>query len=61
MRFSEVANDAVQLLGGNGLSKDYPVEKLLRDARASLIEDGTNEVLSLAGAHHILAHCGNSA
>jgi acyl-CoA dehydrogenase len=43
----EVASEAVQILGGNGLSYEYPVEKLLRDARASLIEDGTNEVLAL--------------
>jgi alkylation response protein AidB-like acyl-CoA dehydrogenase len=46
----EVASEAVQILGGNGLSYEYPVEKLLRDARASLIEDGTNEVLSLHAA-----------
>jgi alkylation response protein AidB-like acyl-CoA dehydrogenase len=46
----EVANDAVQIFGGNGLSREYPVEKLLRDARASLIEDGCNEVLSIVGA-----------
>ena len=51
----EVASDALQIFGGNGLSKEYPIEKLFRDARASLIEDGTNEVLSLAGARHILA------
>jgi len=46
----EVANAAVQVFGGNGLSREYPVEKLLRDARASLVEDGCNEVLSLLGA-----------
>jgi alkylation response protein AidB-like acyl-CoA dehydrogenase len=46
----EVASDAVQIFGGNGLSREYPVEKLLRDARASLIEDGCNDVLSLIGA-----------
>ncbi|MFN8545724.1 MAG: acyl-CoA dehydrogenase family protein [Candidatus Binatia bacterium] len=45
----EVASDALQIFGGNGLSREYPVEKLLRDARASLIEDGCNEVLSLVG------------
>jgi alkylation response protein AidB-like acyl-CoA dehydrogenase len=50
----EVASDALQIFGGNGLSKEYPIEKLFRDARASLIEDGTNDVLSLAGARHIL-------
>ena len=50
----EVASDAVQTFGGNGLSKEYPVEKLLRDARASMIEDGCNDILSLVGAAKIL-------
>ncbi len=50
----EVASDALQIFGGNGLSLEYPIEKIFRDARASLIEDGTNDVLSLAGARRIL-------
>ncbi|RJP24416.1 MAG: acyl-CoA dehydrogenase [Candidatus Abyssobacteria bacterium SURF_5] len=50
----EVANDAVQLFGGYGLSKEYTIEKIFRDARASLIEDGCNEVLALAGAKAVL-------
>lgn len=45
----DVASDAVQMHGGNGLSLEYPVEKLLRDARASMIEDGCNEVLAIKG------------
>ncbi|MDB4433176.1 acyl-CoA/acyl-ACP dehydrogenase [bacterium] len=45
----EVASDALQIFGGNGLSREYPIEKLLRDARASLIEDGCNDVLSVMG------------
>jgi alkylation response protein AidB-like acyl-CoA dehydrogenase len=49
----EVASDALQIFGGNGLSREYPVEKLLRDARASLIEDGCNEVLSIVGASRL--------
>lgn len=48
-----IASDAVQIFGGNGLAKEYPVEKLLRDARASMIEDGCNEVLSLVGASRL--------
>ena len=40
----------MQIYGGNGLSREYPVEKLFRDARASMIEDGCNEVLGLIGA-----------
>jgi len=50
----EVANDAVQLFGGYGLSKEYTIEKIFRDARASLVEDGCNEALALAGAKAIL-------
>ncbi len=45
----EVASDALQIFGGNGLTKEYPMEKLLRDARAMLIADGCNEVLALMG------------
>ena len=36
----EVASDALQIFGGNGMTKEYPMEKLLRDARAMLIADG---------------------
>lgn len=46
----EAASAALQIFGGNGLSREYPIEKLLRDARASMIEDGCNDVLSLVGA-----------
>jgi len=49
----EVASEAVQVYGGNGLSREYPVEKLLRDARASLIEDGCNDMLSIVGGAHL--------
>jgi alkylation response protein AidB-like acyl-CoA dehydrogenase len=44
----QVASEAVQIFGGNGLSREYPVEKMFRDARAAMIEDGVNETLSLA-------------
>ncbi len=45
----ELASDAIQTFGGIGLAKGMVVEMLLRDARASLIEDGANDVLALAG------------
>ena len=45
----DVASDALQMFGGNGMTKAYPLEKLLRDARASLIEDGCNELLAIKG------------
>jgi alkylation response protein AidB-like acyl-CoA dehydrogenase len=51
----EVASDAVQVLGAQGLSRDQPVEKWFRDARSLLIQDGTVEVLALEAARDILA------
>ena len=51
----EVASEALQVFGGYGLSKEFFVEKLFRDARASMIEDGTNEILSLTAAQKILS------
>lgn len=51
----EVADSALQIYGGKGLSREYPIEKVYRDARASLIEDGTNDVLGLVGAQALLA------
>ena len=43
----QVASEAIQIHGGNGLSREYPVEKMFRDARAGMIEDGVNETLAL--------------
>ncbi len=45
----DVTNDAIQILGSNGLTKEYLAEKLFRDARATLIEDGLNEMLEWTG------------
>ena len=50
----EVTSDALQIFGGNGLTKEYPLEKMMRDARASLIEDGCNEVLAIKGGSYLL-------
>jgi len=46
----EITSEAIQLLGGNGLTKEYPVEKLFRDARTAQIADGENNVLGLKAA-----------
>jgi alkylation response protein AidB-like acyl-CoA dehydrogenase len=51
----DVASDAIQIFGGNGISREYPIEKLFRDARLSMIEDGCNEVLGLVGGDLIAA------
>jgi acyl-CoA dehydrogenase len=50
----EVASEALQMFGGNGLTKEYPMEKLLRDARACLIADGCNEVLAMKGGNLLI-------
>jgi acyl-CoA dehydrogenase len=42
-----VADEALQLMGGNGLAREYPAEKLFRDARAARIEDGENNLLTM--------------
>jgi alkylation response protein AidB-like acyl-CoA dehydrogenase len=46
----EVASDALQVFGGAGISRDCPIEKIFRDARISMIEDGCNEVLGMVAA-----------
>jgi acyl-CoA dehydrogenase len=43
----KVAHEAFQLFGGNGTTRDYPVEKIFRDTRSALIEDGENYMLTM--------------
>jgi len=43
----EATSDAIQVLGGNGLSTDYPLERYFRDARTMTIPDGTTEMQKL--------------
>ena len=50
----EVANDALQIFGAYGLSKEFIIEKFFRDARALQIEDGTVEVLSLEAGEDVI-------
>jgi len=50
----QVAHRAVQVHGARGITTDYLVEKLFRDARVKLIEDGTVEVLGLEAADGVL-------
>ncbi len=52
----EVAHDALQVFGAQGLHRDSLIEKLFRDARCLIIEDGTLEVLALDAARDIVAN-----
>lgn len=49
-----VASEAMQIFGGNGLAREYTIEKMFRDARASMIEDGVNETLSLQAVEFLV-------
>ncbi|RLA75924.1 MAG: acyl-CoA dehydrogenase, partial [Deltaproteobacteria bacterium] len=40
----KVAEDAVQILGGYGYMRDFPVEKMMRDAKILQIYEGTNQI-----------------
>ncbi|MBO0829306.1 MAG: acyl-CoA dehydrogenase [Streptosporangiales bacterium] len=50
----EVTTDAVQLLGGYGYVKDYPVERMMRDAKITQIYEGTNQVQRMVIARQLL-------
>ncbi|WP_010180924.1 acyl-CoA dehydrogenase family protein [Aquimarina agarilytica] len=50
----EIANEAVQVHGGYGYTKDYPVEKFYRDAKLCTIGEGTTEIQKLVIAREIL-------
>lgn len=52
----EVAHDALQVFGARGLQRDSLVEKLFRDGRSLLVEDGTLEVLALDAARDLIAN-----
>ena len=50
----KVANEAVQIHGGNGFTKDFPVEKFLRDSKLCTIGEGTSEIQKVVIARKIL-------
>ena len=50
----EVCNTAIQIYGGYGYIKDYPVERLMRDVRVHQILEGTNEIMRLILSRSIL-------
>lgn len=49
-----VVNDALQLHGGYGYLRDYPLERMLRDVRVNQILEGTNEIMRLIVARDVL-------
>jgi alkylation response protein AidB-like acyl-CoA dehydrogenase len=51
----EVTTDAVQILGGYGYMKEYPVERMMRDAKITQIYEGTNEVQRLVISREMLS------
>ena len=51
----EITTDAVQVLGGYGYVKDYPVERMMRDAKITQIYEGTNQVQRIVAAKALLA------
>jgi acyl-CoA dehydrogenase len=52
----QVATDAVQIFGGYGYTTEYPVEKLMRDAKLLQIYEGTSQIQRMVIARHLLAN-----
>jgi alkylation response protein AidB-like acyl-CoA dehydrogenase len=50
----DVTTDAVQLLGGYGYVSDYPVERMMRDAKITQIYEGTNQIQRVVMARQLL-------
>ena len=51
----EITNEALQIHGGYGFTKDYPVEKFYRDVKLCTIGEGTSEIQRLVIARQLLA------
>src|SRR3954447_23292743 len=54
----QITTDAVQLLGGYGFTRDYPVERMMRDAKITQIYEGTNQVQRIVMARQLLKGLG---
>jgi len=54
----KVTTDAVQIFGGYGYMKDYPIEKYMRDAKITQIYEGTNQVQRLVVARNLIKETG---
>jgi len=55
----KVTTDAVQIFGGYGYMKDYPIEKYMRDAKITQIYEGTNQVQRLVIARQLIKEAGS--
>ena len=55
----EVTTDAVQIFGGYGFMKDYPIEKYMRDAKITQIYEGTNQIQRMVVARNLVKEAGN--
>ena len=49
-----VTTDAVQLLGGYGYTRDFPVERMMRDAKITQIYEGTNQIQRVVMSRQLL-------
>jgi alkylation response protein AidB-like acyl-CoA dehydrogenase len=50
----KVTTDAVQILGGYGYMKDYPVERMMRDAKVTQVYEGANQIQRLFVSRQLL-------
>ena len=51
----KITTDAVQLLGGAGYTRDFPLERMMRDAKITQIYEGTNQIQRVVMARALLA------
>ncbi|XP_018792181.1 PREDICTED: probable medium-chain specific acyl-CoA dehydrogenase, mitochondrial [Bactrocera latifrons] len=58
---NKIASDAVQIFGGNGFNTEYPVEKLMRDAKIYQIYEGTSQIQRLIISRNMLEEAKQSA
>jgi len=54
----KITTDAVQIFGGYGYTKDYPVERLFRDAKLTQIFEGTNQIQRMVIAREMIKERG---
>jgi len=50
----QVSSEAIQMFGGYGYSREYPVEKLIRDSKIFQIFEGTNEIQRIVIANNVI-------